>query len=478
MENNSIDIYEEYFADNNLNNEDDAQFKTVSVFRDYSELKRKILDLTWCLDGCKIAAAHTYSEVANSPLNPCFDSYVWDIENANFPYCVLTPTTQLSCVEYSPRDLELLIGGHDNGQIGVWDVRAGGHPQQLSPLQKSHKESISDIKWISSKTGLEFFSGSTDGKLICWDARNISSPTQVMYFDQKLGDQSNENKSYSITCLEYDPTLPHRFMMGTEQGVMLSCNRKFKEPAEMISSCYYTQSGPVLRIERNAFLPKLFASCDAFGVKIWSEDLTKSPMLNLISQDGYVADVAWSTSHASFLFVCKTTGNFELWDILIKNHEPIISFKLETDGLICICPKQMGDQVACGTAIGCIHLLQVPQYQTSTLKHEKNLVAAMIDREAKREKILEGKTREQRIREEFPAEQLEAKEVTEPAAQSKFSADDKIENAEYESAEFVSQFDSDSNEADDDVGENDFHEITFMDIQFKDTVRAALNTEE
>ncbi|KFM67196.1 Dynein intermediate chain 3, ciliary, partial [Stegodyphus mimosarum] len=102
-----------------------------------------------------------------------------------------------------------------------------------------------------------------------------------MHFDQKLGDTSNENKSYSITCLEYDPTLPHRFMMGTEQGVMLSCNRKFKEPAEMISSCYYTQSGPVLRIERNAFLPKLFASCDAFGVKIWSEDLTKSPMLNL-----------------------------------------------------------------------------------------------------------------------------------------------------------------------------------------------------
>ncbi|GIY75290.1 dynein intermediate chain 3, ciliary [Caerostris extrusa] len=74
------------------------------------------------------------------------------------------PDVPVNCVEYSPRDLELLVGGWSNGQIGLWDVRTGGRPQQISPITQCHKEGVSDIKWISSKTGFEFFSGSTDGK--------------------------------------------------------------------------------------------------------------------------------------------------------------------------------------------------------------------------------------------------------------------------------------------------------------------------
>lgn len=46
------------------------------------------------------------------------------------------------------------------------------------------------------------------------------------------------------------------------------------------------------------------------------------------SQDGYCTDASWTPAHPSFLFVTKTTGYLELWDILIKNHEPIVSFKV------------------------------------------------------------------------------------------------------------------------------------------------------
>ncbi|GIY75292.1 dynein intermediate chain 2, axonemal [Caerostris extrusa] len=77
-----------------------------------------------------------------------------------------------------------------------------------------------------------------------------------------------------------------------------------------------------------------------------------------------------------------------------------VKFDLESDGLICVHPNQHGEQIACGTANGCIHLLEVPQYTTFSAKHEKkNLVASMMDRESKREKLLEGMTREQKVRE-------------------------------------------------------------------------------
>lgn len=32
---------------------------------------------------------------------------------------MILPQGALTCVEYSPRDLELLLGGYDNGQIGM-----------------------------------------------------------------------------------------------------------------------------------------------------------------------------------------------------------------------------------------------------------------------------------------------------------------------------------------------------------------------
>ncbi|GBN76361.1 Dynein intermediate chain 2, axonemal [Araneus ventricosus] len=79
MENNSVDIYEEYFANENCKRKEDAEFKILSVYRDSCEVKREIRNLSWSLDGCKIAAAYkTYSSI-NANDNQYCHSYVWDI---------------------------------------------------------------------------------------------------------------------------------------------------------------------------------------------------------------------------------------------------------------------------------------------------------------------------------------------------------------------------------------------------------------
>lgn len=45
-------------------------------YSDISEKKRKVLDLSWALDGCKLAAAHDVSEMFAGLFS---ESYVWDI---------------------------------------------------------------------------------------------------------------------------------------------------------------------------------------------------------------------------------------------------------------------------------------------------------------------------------------------------------------------------------------------------------------
>ncbi|KAG8175090.1 hypothetical protein JTE90_019085 [Oedothorax gibbosus] len=261
-------------------------------------------------------------------------------------------------------------------------------------------------------------------------------------------------------------------MLGTEQGALLSCNRKFKDPREVVSACYPSSTGPVLAIERNTFFPKLFASCSTWDVKVWSEDLAVSPMFNLLSKDGYVTDVAWSNTNAPFLFVTKTTGCLELWDVLVKNQDPILSFKLESDGLVCVHPKQQCEQIACGTGNGCIHLLEVPKYTSFSNKHEKNLLSSMIDREGKREKLLEGMTREQRARERINKEKNNVSASMESTVM--YSVDEVEENENGNIKEFDSNLNSELNdeEVDDTV-----EEVPFFDLLFVDTLKSILKNE-
>ncbi|XP_071039772.1 dynein axonemal intermediate chain 2-like [Parasteatoda tepidariorum] len=271
---------------------------------------------------------------------------------------------------------------------------------------------------------------------------------------------TNPDVCYNMTCLEYDSTLPNRLMVGAEEGTVLSCNRKYKDPKEIITGSYPSRYGPVIDISRNVFFPKLFASCSCYGVEVWSEDLTESPMINLKSPKGYVTDAIWSQNHPSFLLVTKSTGHLELWDILIKHHCPVLSVKFETEGLIRLNHKQHSNEVACSTPNGCILLIEVPEFTAFSLKQEKNLMAAMIDREGKRERTIEGITREINAREKHPEQKVDLDN-------SNLLGSSEEEEEDRFPEEFMSHFNSDFPEED----VEDENEETLFDLHFVDNLK-------
>lgn len=55
--------------------------------------------------------------------------------------------------------------------------------------------------------------------------------------------------------LEYEPTMPTKFMVGTEQGSVLSCNRKAKSPSEKIVCSFSQHYGPVYAVQVGFFSP-------------------------------------------------------------------------------------------------------------------------------------------------------------------------------------------------------------------------------
>jgi dynein intermediate chain 2, axonemal len=116
-----------------------------------------------------------------------------------------------------------------------------------SMIEKSHRDPVYDVKWLQSKTGTECMSCSTDGQVLFWDIRKIGEPTEVLVLESKSELYSGV---FGAVSLDYDAQIagPAKFLVGTEQGFVLSCNRKAKNPADRIGAHYSGHHGPIYSV--------------------------------------------------------------------------------------------------------------------------------------------------------------------------------------------------------------------------------------
>lgn len=75
------------------------------------------------------------------------------------------------------------------------------------------------------------------------------------------------------------PPQPTKFMVGTEQGIVISCNRKAKTPAEKIVCTFSGHHGPIYALQRNPFYPKNFLTVGDWTARIWSEESRESSIM-------------------------------------------------------------------------------------------------------------------------------------------------------------------------------------------------------
>lgn len=95
-------------------------------------------------------------------------------------------------------------------------------------------------------TGTECFSTSTDGQVLWWDIRKLGEPTESLLL---CPNAKKDPRPQGGVSLEFEPTMPTKFMVGTEQGSVLSCNRKAKSPSEKIVCSFSQHYGPVYAVQ-------------------------------------------------------------------------------------------------------------------------------------------------------------------------------------------------------------------------------------
>lgn len=98
-------------------------------------------------------------------------------------------------------------------------------------------------------------------------------------------------------------------------------------------------------------------------------------------------------------YISRMDGVLDAWDMLQQQNEPVLSMKVCDEPIRCIrSHPESGNWVSVGNDHGAMYLLEVSDNMTYSSKNDKPLFTAMLEREGKREKILEAKLREMKLK--------------------------------------------------------------------------------
>lgn len=354
--------------------------------------------MSWTTEmGVNIAAAYCDPNHLTGHLaNPA--SFIWSIENSNAPLLKLEPKSALFCIEYNPKDSFILAGGQHSGQVAVWDTRTGGQPTLVSEPEVCHTERVNCLLWTASKTFSDFFSGSSDGSLRFWDTRAMKAPVDILYTDIEHTNDQDRHRAHGISVLEYEPTIPTKYMIGTEQGFVFVCNRKADTPTEKITSRFRTQVGQVNSLERNPAFLKNFLTVGDYCAKMWSDEYKDAQIVWTSNCKVPYLYGTWSGSRCTVFFIARYDGTLEVWDLLIRQDEPVLQLKLADTTLNTIRTSDQTENVAIGDGKGVIHLMKFSDNLNNIDKIERATLSNLFERETRREKYYDARMREMRMK--------------------------------------------------------------------------------
>lgn len=156
--------------------------------------------------------------------------------------------------------------------------------------------------------------------------------------------------------------------------------------------------GPVYTITRNPSFLKNFLTVGDWTARIWSEDCRESAIIWTRHQPAMLTDGVWSPTKYSMFYISRMDGVLDAWDLLQQQNEPVLSIKVCDEPLLCMRAHEGGRLISGGSQNGATFLIEVSSNMATNQKNDKQLLTAMFERENKREKILEAKLRELKLK--------------------------------------------------------------------------------
>jgi len=208
----------------------------------------------------------------------------------------------------------------------------------------------------------------------------------------------NVDKAFTPSALEYDPTIPARYMVGTEEGKIICCSKKAKNQPEVIINKFRGHYGPIRSLQRNPTFSKNFLSIGDWSARVWADDVLDSSLLYINSGTELLTDGCWSITRPCVFYLSRTDGWLEAWDIIYKQTAPSVMKQISNGPIHCISVHNQGSHMCVGKDDGGVSMIQISESLSSITREEKASLNGLFDRETRREKALELLDREARLR--------------------------------------------------------------------------------
>ncbi|KNC20624.1 hypothetical protein FF38_06905 [Lucilia cuprina] len=430
--NNTINIYQEFFTDLPAELCEDIkdlfEARQKNIFHDpVAALPRPISVIDWApSDIRRFLVLHTNiplkgaqaGEERKDNMESSYNNfYIWDLENPLKPMVVFKSNEVVLKTYFCPKDENWLTGGLWSGKVCVWDARTGDMPVSICPLEAAHREAVPAVCWVHSKTNTEFYTGSYDGSVKYWDGRDLDIPLQEILLDPIMTDEQSRDRAQGVTVLEFEYTIPVRFIAGSDMGSIFVGNRKGMTPMETwAAGNYRIFCGPIRTIERNPFFVKNFLITGDWCVKVWAEECKGSPTTLLMKKKNQILCGTWSTMRCSLFVTGDMNGELDFWDLLLHQRRPIFSLKFSSP-IMHAKFRSDGEYLAVCLANGDVQLLELDAALKHSTSKDKALIAAMFEREQLRCKLLEGRVEEMKLKKRTTEAELERKTLQESQRQ-------------------------------------------------------------
>eukprot|EP00340_Litonotus_pictus_P001863 CAMPEP_0170522126 /NCGR_PEP_ID=MMETSP0209-20121228/7573_1 /TAXON_ID=665100 ORGANISM="Litonotus pictus, Strain P1" /NCGR_SAMPLE_ID=MMETSP0209 /ASSEMBLY_ACC=CAM_ASM_000301 /LENGTH=754 /DNA_ID=CAMNT_0010809469 /DNA_START=66 /DNA_END=2333 /DNA_ORIENTATION=+ len=305
----------------------------------------------------------------------------------NSPVFVLDLPMEVTCFEFNPLNVNILVCGLFSGQLIIYEFErllfllqngfdseyseqiAKANKQDLytfyiTGISESHKTHINSMKWLPKgynyhKYQLNYNESlneinllatvAEDGQVCIWDILHLDKTIKnevSNYIKPVLRLEVNKLDSLlkiSGSCLELKLKSAEPYIyVGTDDGQIYTLDWREKVSPENLTGnikkifnpCYFR---PVLSMEFSPFYEDIFVTLHDFYFCIWNTQYTNKPILispNLKST--FYVSGRFSRSRPGVLFLARNNGQIDIWDFLDESHKPSVKESFLKESIVFI----------------------------------------------------------------------------------------------------------------------------------------------
>ncbi|CAG9576770.1 conserved hypothetical protein [Leishmania major strain Friedlin] len=315
-------------------------------------------------------------------------------------------------------------------------------PFQQSRVELSHQGPVHDLQWLPDslefgfdgkqtvvKETHQFVTISEDGTMLVWDTRPQYLPQDKL---RKIKHQSRSGGGEQpwVPLLRYQLTKPDgtgempgfRFFLSGctvdeapsyaaavasadgELGFCSMITQHERRSSIVVPTFGYTKdtrfvrsvvpvahAGPVYSVQQHPTIGDVYLTCGDGCFKVWRYGLLM-PLYECPQRLGSVMCAAWSPARPGLIIIGTGNGMVEVWDLLDRNPEPMLTHHLVQDAITSIAfqplphrvTRRYSQQLLLGTNLGSFHWYVLPPALSRASSGERKYMRAMLERETRR----------------------------------------------------------------------------------------------